>query len=123
MVFCIFTYFQIAMKRTAIILVLLFSIIPGIHARAAERVWVHCDRSLYAAGETIWLRGWVTDPDGEAATSKFLYVELLRDGLGSVEQRIKLKERGGMFFGQMELPDDMDSGWYTLRAYTRAQKD
>ena len=28
-----------------------------------------------------------------------------------------------MFFGQMELPDDLDSGWYTLRAYTRAQKD
>ena len=81
------------------------------------------DRSLYAAGETIWVRGWVSDPDGEAATSKFLYVELLRDGLGSVEQRIKLKERGGMFFGQMELPDDLESGWYTLRAYTRAQKD
>ncbi|MBR1538907.1 MAG: hypothetical protein IJ636_05305, partial [Bacteroidales bacterium] len=59
----------------------------------------------------------------ETPTSKYLYVELLRDGLGSVEQRIKLKELGGMFIGQMDLPDDLDSGWYTLRAYTRAQKD
>ena len=77
----------------------------------------------YAAGETIWLRGWVSDPEGEVPTSKFLYVELLRDGAGSVEQRVKLKARAGMFFGQLELKDDLDSGWYTLRAYTRAQKD
>jgi len=81
------------------------------------------DRSLYAAGETIWMRGWITEKDGETPTSKFLYVELLRDGMESVEKRIKIKERNGMFFGQMELPDDLDSGWYTLRAYTRAQKD
>ena len=81
------------------------------------------DRSLYAAGETIWMRGWITEKDGETPTSKFLYVELLRDGMESVEKRIKIKERNKMFFGQMELPDDLDSGWYTLRAYTKAQKD
>ena len=81
------------------------------------------DRSLYAAGETIWMRGWITEKDGETPTSKFLYVELLRDGMESVEKRIKIKERNGMFFGQMELPDDLDSGWYTLRAYTKSQKD
>ncbi|MBO4536550.1 MAG: hypothetical protein J5702_05020 [Bacteroidales bacterium] len=94
-------------------------------AGAVERVWVSCDRSLYAAGETIWLRGWVEDTDAaaELPASKFLYVELLRDGQGSVEQRIKLKERSGMFFGQMELAEGLESGWYTLRAYTRAQKD
>lgn len=111
------------MKKPGQLLIVILALLAVMPARSAERVWVHCDRSLYAAGETIWLRGWVTDPGGEAATSKFFYVELLRDGIGSVEQRIKLKERGGMFFGQMELPDDMDSGWYTLRAYTRAQKD
>ena len=101
----------------------IIGLIYSLSMNASEYVLINCDRSLYAAGETIWLRGWVTDPEGEAATSKFLFVELLRDGIGSVEQRIKLKERGGMFFGQMELPDDLDSGWYTLRAYTRAQKD
>ena len=90
--------------------------------QADERVQMHCDRSLYAAGETIWMRGWITD-DTDVPTSKFLYVELLRDGMESVEKRIKIKERNKMFFGQMELPDDLDSGWYTLRAYTLAQKD
>ena len=104
----------------------LFGILSCLSANAAEHVWVHCDRSLYAAGETIWIRGWVTDSDGAETvqpTSKFLYVELLRDGAGSVERRVKLKARAGLFFGQLELQDDLDSGWYTLRAYTRAQKD
>lgn len=89
---------------------------------AQESVRCATDRSLYAAGETIWMRAWVNDDEG-VPTSKFVYVELLRDGIGSVERRIKLKERGGMFFGQMDLPEDLESGWYTLRAYTRAQKD
>ena len=102
-------------------LCLMLGVVMPLHAE--ERARVYCDRSLYAAGETVWMRGWITDVDGAAATSKFLYVELLRDGAGSVEKRIKLKERGGMFLGQMELPEDLESGWYTLRAYTLAQKD
>ena len=109
-----------SMNRFLLLTVLCFCFL---WAEAAERVWVHCDRSLYAAGETVWLRGWVTDPAGEVPVSKFLYVEILRDGTGAVEQRIKIKSRSGIFFGQIELPQDMESGWYTLRAYTLAQKD
>ena len=95
-------------------------------SQAAERVRVSCDRSLYAAGETVWMRAWVQEEapeDAVAPTSRFLYVELLRDGVGGVEKRVKLKERSGLFIGQLELPEDLESGWYTLRAYTRAQKD
>ena len=109
------------MKR--ILPLLLLSLWLGLPTKAAEHVWVHCDRSLYAAGETLWMRAWVTDEEGTAPVSKFLYVEMLRDGVGSVEQRIKIKSRSGIFFGQIELPQDMESGWYTLRAYTLAQKD
>ena len=111
------------MKSPGLLLLVLFALLAFTPSLAAERVWVHCDRSLYAAGETVWLRGWVTDEKGTAPVSKFLYVELLRDGAGSVEQRIKVKSRSGIFFGVLELPKDMDSGWYTLRAYTLAQKD
>ena len=87
-----------------------------------EVVTLSTDRSLYAAGETMWMRGVVTDASG-VPTSKFLYVELLKDGLDSVSVRVKLKERSGMFFGQMDLPADLAGGWYTLRAYTLAQKE
>lgn len=87
-----------------------------------EVVTLSTDRSLYAAGETMWMRGVVKDASG-VPTSKFLYVELLKDGLDSVSVRVKLKERSGMFFGQMDLPADLAGGWYTLRAYTLAQKE
>ena len=117
------------MNRVGIFLFVFLGMLSAGSALATERVRMSCDRSLYAAGETIWLRGWVTEagfPAGvveEMPTSRFLYVELLRDGVGGVERRLKLKERSGMFFGQMELPEDLEGGWYTLRAYTRAQKD
>ena len=117
------------MNKVGIFLFVFLGMLSAGSALATERVRMSCDRSLYAAGETIWLRGWVTeagfpaDVVGEMPTSRFLYVELLRDGVGGVERRLKLKERSGMFFGQMELPEDLEGGWYTLRAYTRAQKD
>ena len=90
---------------------------------AHERVMVQADRSLYAAGETIWMRGWICDSGSSRPVSRYLYAELLRDGQGSVEQRIKLKESDGYFSGQIVIPEDVESGWYTLRAYTRAQMD
>lgn len=114
------------MKRLPLLLSALFILMLCPASHAGESVRLVCDRSLYAAGETVWLRAWVMEEaeDAEAAlTSKFLYVELLRDGVGGVERRVKLKERGGLFLGQLELPEDLKSGWYTLRAYTRAQKD
>lgn len=117
------------MNRVGIFLFVFLGMLSAGSALATERVRMSCDRSLYAAGETIWLRGWVTEAGfpaglvGKMPTSRFLYVELLRDGVGGVERRLKLKERSGMFFGQMELPEDLEGGWYTLRAYTRAQKD
>ena len=110
------------MRRVLLSLFVLFGLAAGNGLSANELVCLQTDRSLYAAGETVWMRGWIDDPT-EMPASKYLYVELLRDGAGTVEQRIKLKERGGLFLGQLPLSEDLESGWYTLRAYTRAQKD
>lgn len=92
---------------------------------ASENVFLALDRSLYSAGETVWMSGWVTS-DGEASelpASRFLYVELLRDGSASVESRVKLKALDGTFSGYMLLDESLESGWYTIRAYTRAQRE
>lgn len=115
--------FNFAMRRVIFISVLTLACLVPLRAAASESVEVVLDRSLYTAGETVWMRGWVTDKEAALPTSNFLYVELLRDGVGSVERRIKMKKRNGFFLGQMDLPDNLESGWYTLRAYTRAQKD
>lgn len=120
------TYFVMALSRVidnwrCLLLFFIVLLFP-FNLFANERIKMHLDRSLLAAGETVWMRAWIMETEGIPA-SKYLYVELLRDGSGSVERRIKIKQRNGMFIGQMELPENLESGWYTLRAYTRAQKD
>ena len=38
-----------------------------------EKVYVHLDRTFFAAGETIWLKGYVENALPAADTSRFLY--------------------------------------------------
>lgn len=84
-----------------------------------EKVYLHYDRSCYTAGETIWFMGWVRDasPYTFLQPSNFLYAEVL-DGLGNAVVRVKIKRSGDGFPGYIELPDNLETGYYTLRAYT-----
>ena len=86
---------------------------------APEKVYLHYDRSCYAAGETIWFKGWVQEASRHSGLppSNFLYAEVL-DGSGETLVRVKIKRTGGGFPGCIELPDNLESGDYTLRAYT-----
>ena len=85
---------------------------------APEKCFVHTDRSVYAPGEQIWLRGYLVNSDGAEDTqlSNYLYVELLSDTL---VLRIMLKWDGYGFSGFLSLPSDIAEGSYILRAYTR----
>ena len=84
-----------------------------------EKVYLHYDRSCYTAGETIWFKGWVRDasPYTFLQPSNFLYAEVL-DALGNAVVRVKIKRTGDGFPGYIELPDNLETGYYTLRAYT-----
>ena len=86
---------------------------------APEKVYLHFDRSCYTAGETVWFRGWVQEASRISAQppSNFLYAELL-DGEGEILTRVKIKRKDGAFPGCLELPDNLETGYYTLRAYT-----
>ena len=88
---------------------------------APEKVFVHIDRTYFAVGETIWMKGYVESAAPVPDTSRFLYVELLdgRQGTAKLRTKIRLGEEG--FAGHMDLPDDLPGGRYTLRAYTRWQ--
>lgn len=89
---------------------------------APEKVYLHFDRSCYTAGETVWFRGWVQETSRISAQppSNFLYVELL-DAEGEILTRVKIKRKAGAFPGCLELPDNLETGFYTLRAYTQWQ--
>lgn len=84
-----------------------------------EKVYLHYDRSCYTAGETIWFKGWVQEASAISALppSNFLYAEVL-DSRGTAVVRVKIKRTGDGFPGCMELPDVMETGYYTIRAYT-----
>ncbi len=87
----------------------------------AEQVYVHLDRTYYAAGETIWLKGYVEDILPDEYASLYLYVELLKPGKGEVLLRAKIRRGEKGFAGHLDLPDDLPGGRYLLRAYTRWQ--
>ena len=85
-----------------------------------EKVYLHLDRAYYASGENIWFSGYVSNASSLSVlpTSNYIYAELL-DGYFGVVDRVKIKKgRDGEFAGCIELSDNIESGYYTLRAYT-----
>ncbi len=84
-----------------------------------EKVYLHFDRTCYTAGETIWFKGWMRDASRRSVLppSNFLYAEVL-DDKGEAVARVKIKRTPDGFPGCIELPDNLETGDYTLRAYT-----
>lgn len=85
-----------------------------------EKFHVMTDQGRYMGGDTVWLRGFVVDAASHQplSVSKYLYVEL-RNPFDSVEQRIKLSERDGIYSGYLPIDVNIAEGEYTLAAYTR----
>lgn len=85
-----------------------------------EKVYVQLDKPYYIAGETIWLKAYLTD----AATHKLvsqsgvLYVDLIGEN-NQPSQRLKLKVIDGKVKGNIDLPDSLAAGNYRLTAYTK----
>ncbi len=90
----------------------------------AEHIWIHTDRQLYVSGETIWFKLYNFDTQQQQLTdfSKVAYLEMINQQ-GSTTSRIKLGLEDGTGQGSIELPEDLPSGRYTLRAYTRAMRN
>lgn len=85
-----------------------------------EKIHVMTDKPYYITGDTIWLRAFVVDAltHKTVDASKFVYVELISP-MNTVDMRIKIKERDGVFKGYIPLdPTRIAEGEYTLSAYT-----
>lgn len=85
-----------------------------------EKIHVMTDKPYYITGDTIWLRAFVVDALSHKPVdaSKFVYVELISP-MNTVDMRIKIKERDGVFKGYLPLdPTKVAEGEYTLTAYT-----
>jgi len=84
-----------------------------------EKVYLHLDKELYLQGQSIWYKAYViTEPYSTLDTlTNNLYVELV-DARSKIIERQTLFLKAGLGYGSFDLPQDINSGLYYLRAYT-----
>ena len=84
-----------------------------------EKLYAHTDREVYAAGDRIWFRVYgIHALTGEPGIpSRFVYVDLV-DKRDSLVGRVKVGMRDTCFYGEMALPEGLQTDEYSLRAYT-----
>ena len=83
-----------------------------------ERIYLQTDKTLYLAGETVWLKAVATDASGRPSDlSKVAYVEVLDDASAQVQLKLALEK--GVGEGVFILPVGLPTGNYLLTAYTR----
>lgn len=82
-----------------------------------EKVYLHLDKDYYAAGETIWFKGYVTLQGLPSTQATNLYVELLDKNNNVVQKKLFGIFNAGAP-GNFDLPETQKPGVYQLRAYT-----
>ncbi len=89
-----------------------------------EEIFVHTDKENYIAGEDLWFNINLIDRQSShlSVDSKIVYFEVLSPENKPVAQkRIRMDKGSGT--GQIELPDTLSTGTYTIRAYTNWMKN
>jgi len=91
--------------------------LPG---QTGESLELFCDRSVYIVGEELFFKLHYEKPEGLSSTyfSKVIYVELIRWN-GSKLAQTKAPLLNGHTHGSLQIPVDLESGNYYLRAYTK----
>ncbi len=86
----------------------------------AEKVYVHTDKSYYVSGEILWMKVYIVhrNTNRPLALSKICYVELL-DTVNKAVFQEKIAMNNATGSGSLFLSKSLNSGNYTLRAYTR----
>ncbi|MCO6497066.1 MAG: hypothetical protein J5I50_05325 [Chitinophagaceae bacterium] len=84
-----------------------------------ESVFIHTDKDLYVAGETIWLKAYIFNSSTHRLQdiSSTVYAELISDENIPVWQT-RLKAVKGAGAGSFFIPYNFASGNYKLRGYT-----
>lgn len=97
-----------------------------------EKLYLHTDREVYCVGDTLWFKGYLTNVSAlsEFPECNYIYVELFSEmaeknlannkseNRYDVRTRVKVKRNDGMFTGYMKIPENLNTGIATVRAYT-----
>ncbi len=89
-----------------------------------EKVFIHTDKNFYLAGETIWMKAYVTDGFFHALStlSKVVYIEILDKNQNPV-LRTKMAVSDATGEASLIIPSTVLSGNYLLRGYTQWMKN
>lgn len=85
-----------------------------------EKVYVQTDKPYYSAGEKIWFKAHVVNSITHTPlqNGNFIYVQLT-DKRDSLFTRVKIKVDEYGFHNNIDLPNTIPEGEYTLTAYTK----
>lgn len=89
-----------------------------------EKVYLHTDRNYYYPGDDIWFKAYLIDAYDRSLSphSLNLHVELISPSSEIISERI-IRLDGGLGNGDFQLPTDIISGKYRLRAYTNYMRN
>lgn len=114
------------MMRLMIAFLFVFTTVYSVAAQNSyeERLFVHTDKDAYVSGDIIWFKlyGLPNIAQQSAIVSKIAYVELT-DSAGHSVLQAKISLNKGEEHGSFQLPVNLASGNYTIRAYTNWMKN
>lgn len=85
---------------------------------AQERTYIHYDKPVYAAGETIWFKAYLMQDILPALDSKTLYIDWI-DEKGTVLSHTAIPVQQGAAHSQFDIPTTYSGAFIHVRAYTR----
>lgn len=90
----------------------------------AEKIYVHTDKQQYFVSDFLWFKLYNFKGVGKGFSdlSKVAYVELV-DGSGVPKLQTMVSLKAGRGNGSLELTKTLETGAYTLRAYTNLMKN
>ena len=94
-------------------------LIRSLRSEIAENIFIHTDKSVYKAGETIWLNAYLVNKLSHKLShqSKIVFIDLVNEK-DSVFSQLVLDARSLRLDGSIPLPVGLQDGNYWLRGYT-----
>ena len=96
---------------------------PGIllfdfnHKYPQEKIYLHLDKDVYVAGETIWFKAYLLSDLLPDTISSSIFIDML-DVNGKLVFRRSLPVFNSTASANIDLPDSLPYGYYIMQAYT-----
>ncbi|WP_456088017.1 hypothetical protein [Parabacteroides sp.] len=87
-----------------------------------EKIYIHQDRTIYRAGETMWLKVYQDFLSESEGKSQVVHLQLI-DGYNRLVLEKQWPLRDGKAVGDVLLPDTLPTGNYQLRGYTNYMRN